>query len=59
MKAYLITNGIVYLLVVLAHILRVSAEGAHLVRDPAYVALTLFAAALSLWSFLLLRSGKT
>ncbi len=59
MKAYLITNGTIYGLIVLAHILRVSAEGSQLAKDPAYVALTLLAATLSIWSFSLLRSAKS
>jgi len=54
MKAYLITTGTVFGLIVAAHIWRAVAEGAHVARDPVFVLLTLAAAALSLWAWRLL-----
>jgi protein-S-isoprenylcysteine O-methyltransferase Ste14 len=54
MKAYLITTGSVFALVVLAHVARMIAEP-RLVREPTYLLLTLAAAVLSAWSWRLLR----
>jgi hypothetical protein len=56
MKAYLITTGIVFALITLAHILRVFAEGPRLAKDPFFILLTLLAAGLSVWAWRLLRS---
>jgi hypothetical protein len=59
MKAYLITTGTVFGLIVLAHIWRVFAEGARLATDPVFVVLTIAAAALSCWAWRLLsRSAR-
>jgi hypothetical protein len=55
MKAYVMTTGAVFGLITLAHVLRIIAEGPHLVTDPWYVLLTLVAAALGLWAWRLLR----
>jgi len=54
MKAYLITTGTVFGLIVLAHIWRVFEEGSHLATDPVFVILTIAAAALSFWAWRLL-----
>ena len=59
MKAYLITSGTVFGLIVLAHIWRVFEEGSHLATDPVFVILTLAASALSFWAWRLLgRSAR-
>jgi tellurite resistance protein TehA-like permease len=50
MKAYVITTGVIFGLITLAHIWRVMEEGARLTREPWYVLLTIAAAALSLWA---------
>ena len=55
MKAYLITTGIVFGLVTVAHIWRMLAEGSHLATDPFFLVLTILAAALCFWAFRLLR----
>ncbi len=55
MRTYLITSGSIFGLIVLAHVLRIIDEGAHLMRDPAYVVITFAAAALCVWAFRLLR----
>ena len=57
MRAYVVTSGIIFGLLVLAHLLRVAAEGAHLARDPWFVVVTLAAAALCVWAFRVLRRG--
>jgi hypothetical protein len=55
MKAYVITTGSVFGLLVLAHVWRVIEEGPHLARDPSYVMITAASAALCLWAWRLLR----
>lgn len=55
MKAYVITTGAVFGLIVVAHIWRVVAEGPALAKDPAYILLTVAAGALSLWSWRVLK----
>lgn len=55
MKAYLVTTGSVFGLIVLAHVWRVIEEGPHLATDPFYILLTAAAAALSIWAWRLLR----
>jgi len=60
MKAYLVTTGTVFGLIVVAHVWRVFVEGAHLARQPPFVLVTLAAAALSLWAWGLLgRSTRS
>jgi hypothetical protein len=55
MKAYVVTTGSIFGLIVLAHVWRVIEEGAHLASDPVYIALTVAAAALALWAYRVLR----
>ena len=50
MKAYLITTGVVFGLITLAHFARVFAEGPRLAKDPIFVLLTVLAAALCSWA---------
>ena len=54
MKAYLITTGLVFGTIVVAHVTRVFAEGTRLLAEPDWVILTLLAAALCVWAFSLL-----
>ena len=55
MKAYVITTGIVFALLTVAHLARMVVEDAHLAADPIYIAITATAAALSGWAFYVLR----
>ena len=55
MKAYVLTTGAVFGLLVVAHIWRVIEEGPALAKDPLYIIITLAAAALCLWAWRLLR----
>ncbi len=55
MKAYVMTTGAVFGLIALAHLLRILAEGPHLVTDPFFVLLTLVAGTFCLWAWRLLR----
>ena len=54
MKAYVMTTGVVFGLITLAHIWRVIEEGMHLAETPWYILITLATAALSFWAFRLL-----
>jgi hypothetical protein len=54
MRTYLATTGILFALVVAAHIWRMVAEPG-LTRDPWYLILSVLAAGLSVWAFSLLR----
>jgi hypothetical protein len=55
MKAYVMTTGTVFGLIVVAHIWRVIAEGPALAGNPFYIVTTLAAAALTLWAWAVLR----
>ena len=55
MKSYLMTSGAVFAVVVVAHLLRIAAEGPHVARDPWFLLSTLAAGALCLWAWRLLR----
>lgn len=59
MKAYLITTGIIFALITIAHIWRIVAESRALLHDPGFLALTLAAALLSLWAAMLLRRQRS
>lgn len=56
MKAFLLTAGIAFGLIVVAHVWRVIAESSALARDPWFILLTLVAAAMSAWAFYLARA---
>jgi hypothetical protein len=55
MKAYVITTGLVFVLMTLIHVWRVVIEGAQLAKDPHFVLFTLISVGLSLWSWRVLR----
>lgn len=55
MKAYVITTGVIFGLVTVAHIVRIFSEHSHLLTDPFYIALTVLSAGLSIWAWLVLR----
>jgi hypothetical protein len=55
MRAYVMTTGAVFGLLVLAPVWRVIEEGAHLATDPWYWLITSAAAALCLWAWRVLR----
>ena len=56
MKAYVITSGTVFGLIVVAHIWRAIAEGPPIAQNPAYIFLTVAAAILSLWAWRVLKA---
>lgn len=51
MKAFLATTGVIFGLITLAHIWRAFVEGPRLAREPFFIVLTLFAAAMSCWAW--------
>ena len=57
MKAYLVTTGVTFGLITLAHIVRAFAEGPRLAEDPFFILLTLLSAGLSVWAWRLLRTS--
>jgi hypothetical protein len=55
MKAYVITTGVVFGLLTVAHILRMFTEDRAMATDPIYLAITAATAALCGWAFYVLR----
>ena len=55
MRTYVMTTGILFGLVTMAHIWRVFVEGPGLATDPWYILLTVVAAGLCLWAWRLIR----
>jgi len=62
MKAYVVTTGVVFGLLTIAHVWRIVVEGLPLLTNPWWVGITVAAAALSVWAWrvfrLLGRSGS-
>lgn len=56
MKPYVMTTGVLFSLLTVAHIWRMFVE-THLATDPSYLAITAIAAGLALWSWRVLRSA--
>ena len=55
MKAYVMTTGAFFGLLVVVHLWRVFEEGPGLAKDPWYILITVAAAALGLWAWRVLR----
>ena len=58
MKAYLLSTGTLFGLIVVAHVWRVIAESRTLLRDPWYWLLTMIALAFCVWAFRLVRTVR-
>lgn len=54
-KAYIVTTGVVFTLIVLAHVVRIVQEGTQLAKEPSFLILTAAAAALAAWAWSLAR----
>jgi hypothetical protein len=54
MRTYLATTGILFALLVVAHVWRATVEP-NVVRDPWFLVFSVVAAGLSIWAFSLLR----
>ena len=57
MKAYVMTSGAIFALVAIAHVLRVTAEGAHLAGEPFFVLTTLASVGMSVWAWRVLPTS--
>jgi hypothetical protein len=55
MKAYVMTTGVLFGLLTVAHIWRIFAERPDLASEPWYVLITIATAALCFWAWRLLR----
>jgi hypothetical protein len=55
MRAYVITTGIAFAVLVVLHILRAIEEGPQLLKEPPFIITTALAAALFVWAMSLLR----
>ena len=51
MRAYVLTSGIIFALLAVAHVLRVAAEGTRLAMEPFFILTTLAAIAMSAWAW--------
>jgi hypothetical protein len=58
-KAYVVTTGTLFAALVVAHIWRVVEEGAGPAKDPFFIAITVAAAALSVWAWRVLWRMRT
>jgi hypothetical protein len=54
-KAYVMITGAVFGLITATHLLRIIAEGPHLMTEPWFVLLTAVTASLCVWAWRLLR----
>jgi len=54
MKTYVLTTGILFGLLTLAHVLRIAYESRALASDPWYLLITAITAAFSVWACLLM-----
>ncbi|HSS21043.1 MAG TPA: hypothetical protein VLL54_13295 [Pyrinomonadaceae bacterium] len=57
MKAYVITSGLIFGLLTIAHILRAVMEGRHVLTEPVFILFTLLSAALAIWAWRVLRGS--
>jgi hypothetical protein len=55
MRAYVITTGILFAVLVAVHALRAIEEGPQLLKEPPFILTTLAAAVLFVWAMSLLR----
>jgi hypothetical protein len=55
MRTYVITTGVVFVLLTLAHVWRAIVEGPHVAADPWFVLSTAIAVSLSVWAWYVLR----
>jgi len=56
MKAYVITSGALFALLVLVHVWRAGVEGPRMFSDPVFLIFTILALAMSVWAGVVLRS---
>ena len=56
MKAYVVTTGTLFALIVAAHIWRAFEEGPEIAKSPVYIILIAVAACLALWVWRVLKT---
>lgn len=57
MKAYVITTGAIFGLIIVAHVCRLVADGPQLATNPFFILMTTAAAGLCVWACCLLKAG--
>ena len=55
-RGYVITSGVLFALLVVAHILRILAEGIRTAGDPFFLAMTVLGAGMAVWAWRVLRA---
>jgi len=55
MRAYVLTTGVIFALLAVAHLYRIIAESHSLAADPWFLIITAIAALLSIWAFTVAR----
>ena len=53
MKAYVITTGIIFALITIAHLVRLALESTRVLTEPIYVVFTILSAAIAIWAVIL------
>ncbi len=59
MRSYLVLSGVLYFLLVLAHVARVVEEGTSVARSPMFAITTVAALLMTAWSWWLFRRAPT
>ena len=54
MKVYVIITGVIFVLITIAHVVRMVMEP-HVLTEPVYLFLTLLSAVLAIWAVVVLR----
>jgi hypothetical protein len=55
MRSYLLTSGIIFFLIVIAHAARIAVEGLHLATEADFLAATALALGMAIWACVLFR----
>jgi hypothetical protein len=55
MKAYVLTTGVVFVLILAAHVARLLSEGVHLLATPVFAFTSALSVGLSFWAWRLYR----
>ena len=58
MKAYVVTTGVAFGLLALAHITRIFEEGTHLLTEPIFLATSVGSASICVWAIVILRQRR-
>jgi hypothetical protein len=58
-RCYVIAAGIIFGLIFIAHLARIFAEGAGILREPIFVATSLLSLGMALWAVVLLTRRRS